>query len=90
MAADLANAGIRAELYLEGDWATYLGSRREGRFVGLYMLGWGGDNGDPDNFSVLLLLHRNRADQPVKAGTRTPSWPSCCLRPRPLLTQEPR
>jgi len=50
MAADLAKAGITAELYLEGDWSTYLGARREGTLVGLYMLGWGGDNGDPDNF----------------------------------------
>jgi len=50
MAADLAKAGITVEMYLEGDWATYLGARREGRLVGLYMLGWGGDNGDPDNF----------------------------------------
>ncbi|MBN1146240.1 MAG: ABC transporter substrate-binding protein [Anaerolineales bacterium] len=50
MAADLAKAGITAELYLEGDWPTYLGARREGRLVGLYQLGWGGDNGDPDNF----------------------------------------
>jgi peptide/nickel transport system substrate-binding protein len=50
MAADLAKAGIITELYLEGDWATYLGARRNGTLVGLYMLGWGGDNGDPDNF----------------------------------------
>ncbi|MFU8825958.1 MAG: ABC transporter substrate-binding protein [Brevefilum sp.] len=50
MAANLFAAGIEAELYLEGDWPTYLGARREGRLVGLYMLGWGGDNGDPDNF----------------------------------------
>lgn len=50
MAADLARAGINAELYLEGDWPTYLGARRNGLLVGLYMLGWGGDNGDPDNF----------------------------------------
>jgi peptide/nickel transport system substrate-binding protein len=50
MAADLAKAGINVELYLEGDWATYLGARRNGTLVGLYMLGWGGDNGDPDNF----------------------------------------
>lgn len=50
MAADLANAGINVELYLEGDWPAYLGSRREGKLAGLYMLGWGGDNGDPDNF----------------------------------------
>jgi peptide/nickel transport system substrate-binding protein len=50
MAADLAKAGITTELYLEGDWSTYLGARRNGLLVGLYMLGWGSDNGDPDNF----------------------------------------
>ena len=50
MAADLAKVGIDTELVLEGDWATFLGARREGKLYGLYMLGWGGDNGDPDNF----------------------------------------
>jgi peptide/nickel transport system substrate-binding protein len=50
MAADLAVAGFDVTLELAGDWATYLGLRREGRLVGLYQLGWGGDNGDPDNF----------------------------------------
>ncbi len=50
MAADLAKAGINATLELPGDWATYLDLRRNGELRGLYMLGWGGDNGDPDNF----------------------------------------
>ncbi len=50
MAADLGKAGIKVELQLEGDWPAYLGARREGLLAGLYMLGWGGDNGDPDNF----------------------------------------
>jgi peptide/nickel transport system substrate-binding protein len=50
MAADLAKAGINVTLELAGDWPTYLGLRRTGQLMGLYMLGWGGDNGDPDNF----------------------------------------
>jgi peptide/nickel transport system substrate-binding protein len=50
MAADLAKAGINVTLELAGDWSTYLGLRRTGQLVGLYQLGWGGDNGDPDNF----------------------------------------
>jgi peptide/nickel transport system substrate-binding protein len=50
MAADLAKVGIDTELYLEGDWPTYLDANTNGTLYGLYMLGWGGDNGDPDNF----------------------------------------
>ncbi len=50
MAAQLAAVGINVELELAGDWATYLDGRRNGTLVGLYQLGWGGDNGDPDNF----------------------------------------
>ena len=50
MAANLNSAGFNVELYLEGDWPTYLGGRRNGTLMGLYLLGWGGDNGDPDNF----------------------------------------
>jgi len=63
MAANLNAAGIKVELYLEGDWPTYLGSRRNGLLMGLYMLGWGGDNGDPDNF---LGYFFGNAQEPVK------------------------
>jgi peptide/nickel transport system substrate-binding protein len=46
--ADLKAVGIEAEL-VTVDWATYLAKTREGE-QDMYMLGWTGDNGDPDNF----------------------------------------
>jgi peptide/nickel transport system substrate-binding protein len=46
--ADLKAVGIEAEI-VTMDWATYLSKTREGE-QDLYMLGWTGDNGDPDNF----------------------------------------
>lgn len=52
IAADLAKIGVRCNLKTE-DWTTYLADRREGKF-NLWMLGWTGDNGDPDNF---LFFH---------------------------------
>ncbi|MCU0497598.1 MAG: ABC transporter substrate-binding protein [Anaerolineae bacterium] len=50
MASMMAEAGINVELASAGDWATYLGERANGNLLGLYQLGWTGDNGDPDNF----------------------------------------
>jgi peptide/nickel transport system substrate-binding protein len=46
--ADLKAVGIEAEI-VTMDWATYLAKTREGEQE-MYMLGWTGDNGDPDNF----------------------------------------
>jgi peptide/nickel transport system substrate-binding protein len=48
--AMLADIGIQAELASAGDWSAYLAARANGELVGLYQLGWTGDNGDPDNF----------------------------------------
>ncbi len=48
MAAELAKAGITVKLQTI-DWSAYLDKRKKGELP-LYMLGWTGDNGDPDNF----------------------------------------
>lgn len=48
IAADWAKAGINVRLQT-ADWTTYLDKRKNGQLP-LYMLGWTGDNGDPDNF----------------------------------------
>lgn len=47
-AADLAKIGIKADLKTE-DWSLYTADRKKGKFP-FWMLGWTGDNGDPDNF----------------------------------------
>jgi peptide/nickel transport system substrate-binding protein len=48
MAVDLAKVGIKVQLQT-AEWAVYLDKRKNGQMP-LYMLGWTGDNGDPDNF----------------------------------------
>ena len=48
MAADLAKVGVKVQLQT-AEWAVYLDKRKNGQMP-LYMLGWTGDNGDPDNF----------------------------------------
>lgn len=50
MASYLADIGLQAELGSVGDWSAYLDARSKGELLGLYQLGWTGDNGDPDNF----------------------------------------
>ncbi len=59
MAADLAAIGVEVELDNAGDWATFLDRRRNGELLGLYQLGWTGDNGDPDNFSGYFFANCN-------------------------------
>lgn len=62
IAANLAEAGIVVNLQTV-DWATYLDKRRNGQLP-LYMLGWTGDNGDPDNF-VCFFFCLSADDQPL-------------------------
>ncbi|MFC4453108.1 ABC transporter substrate-binding protein [Deinococcus sonorensis] len=49
IAADLSAVGIKANLKTE-DWAKYLDDRNKEPGFDMYMIGWTGDYGSPDNF----------------------------------------
>jgi len=55
IAADLAKVGIKVNLKTE-DWGAYLDDRNNGKFP-MWMLGWGSDNGDPDNYLGWHFYH---------------------------------
>ena len=48
IASDLGKVGIRTHLLTE-DWAAYLKDRKTNKFP-MFMIGWIGDNGDPDDW----------------------------------------
>lgn len=51
--SDLGKVGIRAKL-VKYEWGTYLDKLGEGEHQAA-LIGWSGDNGDPDNFLYILL-----------------------------------
>lgn len=67
MQADLATVGIKAKL-VTYDWSTYLDKARNGEHD-LLLMGWTGDNGDPDNFLGTLL-----SCAAVKGGSNYSRW----------------
>jgi peptide/nickel transport system substrate-binding protein len=56
---DLKKIGIETEI-VTMEWATYLEKTRKGEYD-MCLLGWNGDNGDPDNF-LYTLLDKNTID----------------------------
>ena len=54
MQADYAKVGVEAEI-VTYEWAEYLKLSKDKNRDGAVMLGWTGDNGDPDNFLDTLL-----------------------------------
>lgn len=54
---DLKKIGVEAEI-VTMEWATYLEKTKKGEQE-MFMLGWTGDNGDPDNFLATLLDKNN-------------------------------
>ncbi|CDN42379.1 peptide ABC transporter substrate-binding protein [Paenibacillus sp. D9] len=55
--ADFAKIGVKTKIE-SPEWATYLDDVKKGEKDDLFMLGWTGDNGDPDNF-LFTLLHKD-------------------------------
>ncbi len=53
MQADLAKVGIKAKI-VTYEWGEYLKRSKQGEHQ-MILLGWTGDNGDPDNFMYVLL-----------------------------------
>lgn len=54
MQSDLAKIGVKAEI-VSYEWAEYLDRSKAKDRDGAVILGWTGDNGDPDNFLDTLL-----------------------------------
>jgi len=62
--ADLAKVGIRANI-VSYDWGTYLKRSSMGEHD-MVLIGWTGDNGDPDNFLNVLLSAHAAAEKPAQ------------------------
>jgi dipeptide transport system substrate-binding protein len=65
--SDLAKVGIEAEI-VSFEWGEYLKRSKEGQHD-MVLLGWTGDNGDPDNFLQVLL-----GCSGAKDGTNRSRW----------------
>jgi len=52
--ADFAKVGVEAEI-VSYEWGEYLARSKDVDRDGAILLGWTGDNGDPDNFLAVLL-----------------------------------
>ncbi|MGI8747365.1 MAG: ABC transporter substrate-binding protein, partial [Deinococcus sp.] len=61
IAADLSAIGVRVNLRTE-DWAKYLADRNKEPGFDMYMIGWTGDYGDPDNFYGAYYGENGSAD----------------------------
>lgn len=51
---DLNQIGVKTKI-ITYEWATYLDKLKKGESNGMFLIGWTGDNGDPDNFLATLL-----------------------------------
>lgn len=78
--ADWAKIGVKATI-VTYEWGEYLERVRNGEHETMLM-GWSGDNGDPDNFYSVLM-----SCDAVKAGSNYSHW---CYKPFDDLLQQAR
>jgi dipeptide transport system substrate-binding protein len=79
MQADLAKVGVKAEIK-SFEWGEYRKRMQAGEHMS-GMLGWTGDNGDPDNFLAVLL----GCDATKNNGSNVAKW---CYQPFEDLIQK--
>jgi len=73
MQADLAKVGVKTKI-VSYDWGTYLSKGRNLEHDAC-LLGWTGDNGDPDNFlDVLLTSHAAKIPVSNRAAWKNPEF----------------
>jgi peptide/nickel transport system substrate-binding protein len=89
MVSFLADIGIESNLASAGDWATYLDRRANGDLIGLYQLGWTGDNGDPDNFLGYFFAQVDES-QPREGYYYNPELAQLLQEARAMTSQEER
>ncbi|MEE2657916.1 MAG: ABC transporter substrate-binding protein [Candidatus Latescibacterota bacterium] len=87
--ADLHKVGIRAKI-VPYEWATYLDKVSDGQHT-MCLLGWTGDNGDPDNF-LYVLLDKTAAVKPAQnvAFYRSDELHEVLMEARTITNQEQR
>ena len=87
--ADLSVVGIRAEI-VRMEWGAYLDKVFDGQHS-MALLGWTGDNGDPDNF-LYVLLDKTAAVKPAQnvAFYRSEALHEILVRARRITDRETR
>jgi peptide/nickel transport system substrate-binding protein len=68
--SSLTTLGINAQIQ-SPEWTTYLSQVRAGE-ADLFLLGWGGDNGDPDNYLCVFFCGGDGAWNSAADGTPLP------------------
>jgi len=89
MQADLAKVGVKTKI-VSYDWGTYLDKGRHFEDDSC-LLGWTGDNGDPDNFlDVLLTSHAAKIPASNRAGWKNKEFDALVAKAKTITDRKER